>query len=68
VINFVYLGQVAIFVLFVKEVLGLGPTGYAVLLAAAAFGGVMGGLVAERLVGRVGRRLVGGLTLVGGDR
>ncbi len=68
VINAVYLGQVAVFVLFVTEVLGLGPTGYAALLAGGAAGGVAGGLIAERLVAQVGRlaTLVSGLALVGG--
>ncbi|WP_394617062.1 MFS transporter [Lentzea sp. JNUCC 0626] len=68
VINAVYLGQVAVFVLFVTDVLGLGPTGYSLLLAGGALGGVVGGLAAEHLVRRFGRRtaLVGGLVLVGG--
>ncbi|WP_125932872.1 MFS transporter [Janibacter indicus] len=68
VINAVYLGQVAVFVLFVTDVLRLGPTGYSLLLAGGALGGIAGGLVTEHLVAKVGRRaaLVGGLVLVGG--
>lgn len=66
VINAVYLGQVAILVVFVRDVLKLGPTGYAALLATGAVGGVVGGLVANKVVGHLGRRatLLGGLGLV----
>ncbi|MEH1015109.1 MFS transporter [Micromonospora sp. CPCC 206060] len=67
VINAVYLGQVAILVLLVRDVLGLGPTGYAMVLAVGALGGVVGGLVADRVVAAFGRTavLLGGLALMG---
>lgn len=67
VINAVYLGQVAILVLLVRNVLGLGPTGYAAVLAAGAVGGAVGGVVAGKLVSHLGRRvtLLSGLGLIG---
>lgn len=66
-INFVYLGQVAILVLLVRDVLGLGPVSYAALLAAGALGGVLSGLTADRIVAKFGRAatLIGGLALMG---
>jgi MFS family permease len=66
VLNAVSIGQVAILVVFVRDVLRLGPTGYAAVLATGAVGGAVGGLVAGRLVRHVGRRatLLGGLGLV----
>jgi MFS family permease len=66
-VNAVYLGQVAIFVVFVQRVLGLNPTGYAALLATGAVGGVLGGAVASRAIRLVGRSavLLGSLGLIG---
>jgi MFS family permease len=55
VVNAVYLGQVAILVLFVRQVLGFGPVGYALTLASGAVGAVVGGMVVERVVTRLGR-------------
>jgi MFS family permease len=43
-----------VWVLYAQERLGLGPVGYGTLAAAIPIGGVLGGLVAERLVDRVG--------------
>lgn len=41
-------------VLHVQENLGLGAQGYGLVLAAGAVGGIIGGLVAERVIGRLG--------------
>ncbi|MGR3484302.1 MAG: MFS transporter [Paracoccaceae bacterium] len=41
-------------VLHVQENLGLGARGYGLMLAAGALGGVIGGLVSDRVVGRLG--------------
>ncbi len=41
-------------VLFAQERLGLGPVGYGTLAAAIPIGGVLGGLVAERVAGLLG--------------
>jgi MFS family permease len=41
-------------VLYVQEVLGLGAQGYGLMLAAAAFGGIFGGLCADGIVRRLG--------------
>ncbi|MFE7635898.1 MFS transporter [Kitasatospora sp. NPDC057518] len=67
VINAVYLGQIAVFVILVREVLELPDAAYGALLAAGAVGGVIGGAVAGRLSKAVGRvpALVGNLALMG---
>ncbi|MFF4920688.1 MFS transporter [Kitasatospora sp. NPDC001261] len=67
VINAVYLGQIAVFVILVREVLELPDAAYGALLAAGAVGGVVGGAVAGRLSKAVGRvpALVGNLALMG---
>ena len=49
------LGQ-ATLVLFATETLGVSHAGYGLLLAAGAFGSVLGGLVGPRVVRRIGRR------------
>ncbi len=54
VLNLTLVAQVSIMVLFAEERLGLGPGGYGVLLTAYGVGGVMGGLVAERVLARIG--------------
>ena len=41
-------------VLFARERLGLGPVGFGILLSSLAVGGLVGSLVAERVVGRLG--------------
>lgn len=66
-INAVYLGQVAILVVFVQRVLGMSPTGYAALLATGAVGGVLGGAVASRVMRLAGRSVVllGSIGLIG---
>ena len=53
-LNLTLVAQVAIMVLFAEERLGLGPDGYGLLLTAYGVGGVAGGLVAERVLARVG--------------
>ncbi|MFI2606481.1 MFS transporter [Kitasatospora sp. NPDC018619] len=67
VINAVYLGQIAVFVILVRDVLGLPDSAYGALLAAGAVGGVLGSTVASRLTRAVGRvpALVGNLALMG---
>jgi MFS family permease len=44
----------AIFVLFAQDVLGLGSFGYGVLLTSAAVGGVIGSLIADRIIAWLG--------------
>ncbi|MFJ6772019.1 MFS transporter [Kitasatospora sp. NPDC091257] len=67
VINAVYLGQIAVFVILVHDVLGLPDSAYGALLAAGAVGGVIGSTVASRLSTAIGRvpALVGGLATMG---
>ncbi|MEV7185635.1 MFS transporter [Kitasatospora sp. NPDC093102] len=67
VINAVYLGQIAVFVILVRDVLELPDSAYGALLAAGAIGGVVGGMVASRLTTAIGRvpALVGNLALMG---
>jgi predicted MFS family arabinose efflux permease len=48
--NLVYCAAFAIFVLYARDRLGLGPTGYGVLLTAFAVGGLAGALLAPRLL------------------
>ncbi|MGW1073091.1 MFS transporter [Streptomyces sp. NPDC002537] len=66
-INAVYLGQVAVFVILVRDVLHLPPAAYGALVAAGAVGGVVGGATAARLSRAAGRvpTLLGGLALIG---
>jgi MFS family permease len=54
-VNFAYMGQIAVLVLFAQRVLGLGSRGYGLLLASIAVGSVAGGLAAPRLAARVPR-------------
>ncbi len=53
-LNLTLVAQVSIMVLFAEEHLGLGPGGYGALLTAYGIGGVVGGLVAERILRHVG--------------
>jgi hypothetical protein len=50
-----------VLVLLAQDELGLGATGFGVLLGAGAVGGILGGLLAERVIAVVGR---GGAVLV----
>ena len=54
VMNLTSSATFAILVLFAGERLGLGPVGYGALLSTLAVGGTLGGLLAERVVGRLG--------------
>jgi MFS family permease len=55
--NMVYTGLVAILVLYIGQVLHLGGTGYGLLVATFAVGGILGGLAAGRLADALGTRL-----------
>nr|WP_162458450.1 MFS transporter [Pseudactinotalea terrae] len=48
----------AIFVIYAKDRLGLGPTGFGALLAVGAAGGLLGSLLAEQLIRRFRYRIV----------
>ncbi|MDV9169865.1 MFS transporter [Streptomyces sp. W16] len=67
VINAVYLGQIAVFVILVRDVLDLPDAAYGALLAAGAAGGVVGSVAASRMTGAIGRvpTLIGNLALMG---
>jgi MFS family permease len=54
VMNLTFGAAFAVWVLFTQERLGLGPVGYGTLAAAIPVGGVLGGLVAERVAGLLG--------------
>jgi predicted MFS family arabinose efflux permease len=56
--NFCVLMGQSVLVLFAKEVLKVGDTGYGVLVSAMAVGGVAGGLFSRRIVVRFGARAV----------
>lgn len=47
--------SLTVMVLFAQDVLNLGATGYGLLLSCGAVGGVIGGLVAPRIVQRIGK-------------
>ena len=53
-LNLTLVAQVSIMVLFAEERLGLGPTGYGILLTTYGLGGVLGSLVAGRVIARLG--------------
>lgn len=55
----------AVLVLYARQALDLGPVGFGILLAAGAVGGVLGALVAERVVAGLGAGRAVGLSLVG---
>ena len=55
-INAVFVGGMTILVLYAQEVLALSATGYGLLLAFGAAGGVLGGLVAPRIAVQLGAR------------
>jgi predicted MFS family arabinose efflux permease len=52
--NVAFCSAFAVFVLYARERLGLSPVGYGVLLTTMAVGGLLGTLVAPRLLRRVG--------------
>lgn len=53
-LNITVVAQVSVMVLFAQERLGLGPAGYGILVATYGVGGVLGGLIAERVIARLG--------------
>jgi MFS family permease len=63
--HLVWAGGNAILVLYATELLELGSTGYGILLAAGAVGGLAGSAIAARLAAVLGRRraLVGSVAL-----
>ncbi|MFE7765871.1 MFS transporter [Streptomyces sp. NPDC057438] len=65
-INAVYLGQVAIFVLLVTQVLHLPASAYGILISVSALGGVLGGALADLITRRLGtaRSLMAALIVV----
>ncbi|GAB7180214.1 hypothetical protein ATKI12_0045 [Kitasatospora sp. Ki12] len=67
VANAVFLGELAVLVLFATRELGLAGRYYGLLLTAMAVGSVAGGLLAPRLVRRLERRaaLTGALVAIG---
>jgi MFS family permease len=54
VLNLLLVAQVSIMVLYAEVYLGLGPTGYGLLLTTTGLGGVLGSLVAERVLAVIG--------------
>jgi predicted MFS family arabinose efflux permease len=50
VFNITFAATDAIFVLFAQEVLGLGSFGYGVLVTSGAVGGLIGSLIADRII------------------
>jgi MFS family permease len=53
-LNVTVVAQVSIMVLFAQEQLGVGPAGYGVLIATYGIGGVVGSIVAGRVIARLG--------------
>ena len=54
IMNITFMGVMAVFVLYARERLHLGPTGYGLLLTASAVGGLVGTGFAARLEARFG--------------
>ncbi len=54
VFNMTFAATQAIFVLFAQDVLGLGSFGYGVLLTSGAVGGLVGSLMADGIIARLG--------------
>lgn len=52
--NFFTFGIVSIFVLFAQDILGVPDAGYGILLAALGVGGLLGAVIAPRMVARIG--------------
>jgi predicted MFS family arabinose efflux permease len=72
IFNFFWAATTAIFVLVAQDVLGLNDIGFGLVLASGAFGGIVGSLVAEHIVKRLGTgraifvtNLLPGITYVG---
>jgi MFS family permease len=54
-VNMAQMATVATYVLYAREVLGLGAFGFAVLTSVGGVGGLLGGLLAARVIRRIGR-------------
>jgi MFS family permease len=55
IVMFAFQMPLAVLVLFVRDTLGLGPRGYAAFLTIITIGPVIGGLIGDRVVYRLGR-------------
>ncbi len=55
--NFSYAATSAVFVLLAQERIGLGPSGYGLVLGGGAIGGIFAGLTSDHLSGRLGPSL-----------
>ncbi|MFN8513319.1 MAG: MFS transporter [Thermomicrobiales bacterium] len=64
VLNITLVAQVSIMVLFARERLGLGPAGFGVLLTAYGLGGLLGSVLAGRVIDRLGASRVLRLAVV----
>lgn len=53
--NLAFQMPLAVFVLFAQDVLGIGEAGFGLLLALMGMGGVIGGLLGDRIVARLGQ-------------
>ncbi|MDP8922605.1 MAG: MFS transporter [Chloroflexota bacterium] len=53
-LNLTLVAQVSIMVLFARDRLGVGPAGYGILVTTYGLGGVLGSLVAHRVIARLG--------------
>lgn len=53
-LNMLHMIALTVLVLFSQEILNLGAAGHGILLTAGAAGGVLGGLLAPRVVARIG--------------
>jgi MFS family permease len=63
--NFLFAGVFAVLVLLVRQRLGVGSTGYGLILAVGAAGALLGSLLTDRLVRFLGRRpILAGWVLV----
>lgn len=56
--NFLFAGVFAVLVLLVRQRLGVGSTGYGLILAVGAAGALLGSLLTDRLVRFLGRRRI----------
>ena len=65
IMNAVHAAYTSIFVLFAQDILGLGEVGYGILLTSGALGGLIGSLVADRIIVVFGhgRTLLGSVLL-----
>jgi MFS family permease len=64
ILNITLVAQVSIMVLFARERLGLGPAGFGILLTAYGLGGLLGSIIAGRVIGWLGASRVLRLALI----